>query len=156
MFCNYFCASAIHWCIIALISGFRGDQRSCLIWKKVQRMKKNEARIVNVKNWHRRRLLLPSERLIRSVTAAITGIRISMSSYSLNIKSVASFTIWLIFSFPKFINCKFHLTNKTMWVMCYHIYTHVHVPPIQWHRILFVNTKRITVSFTAFNLMYNI
>lgn len=33
-------------------------------------------------------LLLPSERLIRSVTAAITGIRISMSSYSLNIKSV--------------------------------------------------------------------
>lgn len=90
-------------------------------------------------------LLLPSERLIRSVTAAITGIRISMSSYSLNIKSVTSFTIWLIFSFPKFINCKFHLTNKTMWVMCYHIYTRVHVPPIQWHRILFVNTKRITI-----------
>lgn len=75
-------------------------------------------------------LLLPSERLIRSVIAAITGIRISMSSYSLNIKSVTSFTIWLIFSFPKFINCKFHLTNKTMWVMCYHIYTRVHLPPI--------------------------
>lgn len=88
MFCNNFCACAIHWCIIALMSCFCWNQRSFLIWKKNSMHKtKMEVGMENVKNWHRL-LHVPSERLMRSVTAAITDIRISMTSYTLNIKPV--------------------------------------------------------------------